>query len=53
MLLLIAAGKPLTRIAEDLSLSVKTIATYRARILEKMNMRTNAEIIRYVIQRGL
>jgi DNA-binding NarL/FixJ family response regulator len=53
VLLMIAAGKSLTRIAEDLSLSVKTIATYRARILEKMNMRTNAEIIRYVIQRGL
>ena len=51
--LMIAAGKSLTRIAEDLSLSAKTIATYRARILEKMNMHTNAEIIRYVIQRGL
>lgn len=49
----IAAGKSLTGIAEDLSLSVKTVGTYRARILGKMNMRTNAEIIRYAIRHGL
>jgi DNA-binding NarL/FixJ family response regulator len=49
----IASGKSLTRIGEELSLSIKTIATYRARILQKMNMATNAEIIRYVIQQGL
>jgi DNA-binding NarL/FixJ family response regulator len=51
--LMIASGKSLTRIGEELSLSVKTIATYRARILQKMNMGTNAEIIRYVVQHGL
>ena len=49
----IAAGKSLTRIGEDLSLSVKTIATYRSRILQKMDMSTNAEIIRYVVLQGL
>jgi two-component system invasion response regulator UvrY len=49
----IAAGKSLTQIAEDLSLSVKTIGTYRTRILAKMNMSTNAEIIRYAIHHGL
>jgi len=49
----IAAGKSLTGIAEDLSLSVKTVGTYRARILAKMNLSTNAEIIRYAIRHGL
>jgi DNA-binding NarL/FixJ family response regulator len=47
---LIASGKTLTEIAELLSLSDKTISTYRARIMEKMRMRTNAELIHYAIQ---
>ncbi len=50
VLCLIASGKELKEIASDLSLSVKTISTYRARLLEKMKMRTNAELIRYAIQ---
>jgi two-component system, NarL family, invasion response regulator UvrY len=50
---LIASGKTVTEIAELLSRSVKTISTYRARILEKMEMRTNAELTHYVIQNKL
>jgi len=50
---LIASGKTVTEIAELLSRSVKTISTYRTRILEKMGMRTNAEITHYVIQNKL
>ena len=49
----IASGKSVTQIAEDTSLSVKTVSTYRARALEKMNMRTNAELTRYAIRNGL
>ena len=47
---LIASGKTVSEIAELLSLSVTTISTYRARILEKMNMKTNAEITHYAIE---
>jgi len=50
---LIASGKTVTEIAEFLALSDKTISTYRARILEKMGMKTNAELTRYVIQNRL
>ena len=50
---LIASGKTVSEIAELLSRSVKTISTHRARILEKMGMRTNAEITHYVIQNKL
>ena len=50
---LIASGKKVSEIAGILSLSDKTISTYRARILEKMNLKTNAEIIRYAIQNKL
>jgi two-component system invasion response regulator UvrY len=50
---LIASGKTVGAIAEMLSLSDKTISTYRARILEKMGMKTNAEIIHYAIQNKL
>ena len=50
---LIASGKTVSEIAELLSRSVKTISTYRARLLEKMGMRTNAEITHYVIQNKL
>jgi DNA-binding NarL/FixJ family response regulator len=50
---LIASGKTVTEIAGILSLSDKTISTYRARILEKLNMKTTAEIIRYAIQNKL
>jgi two-component system invasion response regulator UvrY len=50
---LIASGKTVGEIAELLSLSDKTIGTYRARILEKMRMKTNAELTRYTIKNGL
>jgi len=50
---LIGAGKTIGEIAQSLALSVKTVSTYRARLLEKMNMRNNAELIRYVIENHL
>jgi two-component system, NarL family, invasion response regulator UvrY len=46
---LLASGKTMGEIADLLQLSDKTVSTYRARILEKMGMRTNVEIIRYAI----
>ncbi|MBU1101784.1 MAG: response regulator transcription factor [Bacteroidetes bacterium] len=49
----IAEGKSLTDIAEELLLSKKTISTYRARVLEKMNMKNNSELIKYVIEHDL
>ena len=53
VLLMLASGKTLSQISEEMSLSIKTIATYRARILEKMNMKNNAELIRYAIKHSL
>ena len=53
VLILLGSGKTVTDISRELSLSAKTISTYRARVLEKMNMDTNALLIRYVIQHGL
>jgi len=50
---MIAAGKTTTQIAEELFLSVKTISTYRSRILEKMKMKTNAELIHYAIKHNM
>jgi DNA-binding NarL/FixJ family response regulator len=50
---MIASGKTLKEIADGLSLSIKTISTYRSRILEKMNMRTNAEVTHYAIKNNL
>lgn len=50
---LITSGKTPTEIAEDLGLSVKTISTYRTRILEKLHLRTTAEMIRFGIQHNL
>jgi DNA-binding NarL/FixJ family response regulator len=53
VLCLIASGKTIGHIAHDLALSANTISTYRARILEKMGMTTNADLTRYVIENGL
>jgi len=53
VLCLIASGKELRQISQELSLSPKTVSTYRARLLIKMNMKTNAELTRYAIQNGL
>jgi DNA-binding NarL/FixJ family response regulator len=50
---LMAGGKTLAEIAEELSLSAKTVSTYRTRLLDKMSFKTNAEIIRYAIEHGL
>jgi two-component system, NarL family, invasion response regulator UvrY len=53
VMLLIAAGKAPKEIGDELSLSVKTVGTYRARILEKLNLKNNAELMRYVMERDL
>lgn len=53
VMLLIAAGKVPKEIGNELSLSAKTISTYRSRILEKLKLRNNAEIMRYVLDRKL
>jgi DNA-binding NarL/FixJ family response regulator len=46
-------GEGVTRIADELCLSVKTVSTYRSRVLEKMNMSSNADIIYYAIKQNL
>ena len=51
--ILLASGKPTTEIAKKLSLSHTTISTYRIRILEKMKMKTNAELIMYALEKKL
>ncbi len=48
-----ATGKTLREIADELCLSEKTVGTYRARIMEKMNMTRNAELVRYAVQKHL
>ncbi len=53
VLRMIGSGKQVSEIAETLSLSVKTISTYRAHILEKMKLKNNAELTYYVMQNGL
>jgi DNA-binding NarL/FixJ family response regulator len=50
---LISSGKTVTEIADTLCISVKTVSTYRSRILEKMDMRNNAELTNYCIKEGL
>ena len=50
---MIALGKTVTDIAGELALSVKTVSTYRSRIIEKTGMKNNAELIRYAIQNQL
>ena len=53
IMILIASGKTVTEIAKELSLSIKTISTYRARILEKMGIKNNAELTYYAIKNQL
>jgi two-component system invasion response regulator UvrY len=53
VLCLIASGNTLSQIAEELSLSIKTVSTYRTRIMEKMNMKSNVEITHYAIRNKL
>jgi DNA-binding NarL/FixJ family response regulator len=50
---LIGSGKSTTQIADELCISVKTVSTYRTRLLNKMNMKNNAELISYAIKHGL
>jgi two-component system invasion response regulator UvrY len=49
----IAAGKSVSEIAVELSLSPNTISTYRSRILEKMNLKTNADLVKYALEKNL
>lgn len=53
VLCLLASGHSLSKIAEELSLSIKTISTYRSRILEKMNLKTNVDLTHYAIKNKL
>ncbi len=53
VLRMIASGKTISQIAEELHLSVTTVSTHRARILEKMGMANNAELMRYAMRNGL
>jgi len=53
VLCLFGRGKTVKEIARELSLSPPTVSTYRARILEKMQLRTTAELVRYAVQNGL
>ncbi len=50
VLRMMASGRPVSQVAQDLSLSVKTVSTYRARILEKMGMENNAELMHYAMR---
>ena len=50
---LIAVGRKLSEIASDMALSAKTVSVYRARLLEKLNMKTNAELTRYALENRL
>lgn len=53
VLKMIASGKQVSAIAKELNLSIPTVSTYRARILFKMQMKTNAELTHYAISSGL
>lgn len=52
-LCMIASGLPVSAIADQLALSVKTISMYRARLLKKMQLKNNAELTHYAIKQGL
>lgn len=53
VLCLIGSGKAVKEIAFQLSLSPKTVGTYRARLMQKMKVRSSAELVRYAVQQGL
>jgi DNA-binding NarL/FixJ family response regulator len=53
VLRMIGSGRTVSEIASALALSVKTVSTYRARVLQKMDMRTNAELTHYAVRHGL
>jgi DNA-binding NarL/FixJ family response regulator len=50
---LLASGKTVKEVSNELSLSVKTISTYRSRILEKMSLENNAQLMRYAVKHAL
>jgi len=50
---MVSSGKTLTQIAQELGISVKTVSTYRTRVLEKLHLKTNAELFNYCIQNKL
>jgi DNA-binding NarL/FixJ family response regulator len=53
VMILIASGKSVKDIADELNLSINTISTYRNRILEKMNLKNNSELTHYAVKNGL
>mgnify|MGYP006197376653 CR=1 FL=1 len=53
VLCMIASGRPPREIAAELNVSVKTVGTHRARLLEKMGLKNNAEIVQYAMEHGL
>jgi DNA-binding NarL/FixJ family response regulator len=53
VLVLLAQGKSVKHIAQSLTLSIKTISTYRARLLDKLQLATTAELIRYALDHHL
>lgn len=53
VLCLLASGKTVKEVGNELSLSVKTISTYRSRVLEKMDLKNNSQLMRYAVQKGL
>ncbi|HSL23933.1 MAG TPA: response regulator transcription factor [Vicinamibacterales bacterium] len=53
VLRMLAAGRSVSQIASDLSLSIKSVSTYRARVLRKMGLKSNAELMRYALQNNL
>jgi two-component system invasion response regulator UvrY len=53
VLRMLAAGKTVKQVGEELSLSAKTVSTYRTRVLEKLRLRTTAQLVRYAVDAGL
>ena len=53
LLRMLGSGRSPSDIARDLGLSAKTISTYRTRLLQKLGMRTNTELMRYAIENSL
>jgi DNA-binding NarL/FixJ family response regulator len=53
VLYLFASGMGMTEIAQHLSLSVKTISTYRSRLLQKLNLKSNAQLMHYAFKTGM
>jgi DNA-binding NarL/FixJ family response regulator len=49
----ISGGKTVSQIARELSLSVKTISTYRGRVMQKLQLKTNAQLTRYALDHQL